>query len=334
MARPASFKASDIIKAANELNRASKNINGTSLRKLVGAGRPDALMKQYSELLEEGKITAVETTTEITEVVEVRELPKEVQQSLDDAVASLKNVVMNCNDIAHNTVENRLDAAMEKTKAAEVLAAEEVEKAQQDLGNAYDEIEQLKEESQAEVDLLNEKTTKLDQNNSDLKIELSGTKKDLNDIQEDNIDLTIKLEAKTNQCQVAEQESIVQKTRSEEVAKQLVTAQEVSAELNQKLNDANSINAKNLTEIATLTANVTNALEAKDEAKLDVITQTEIANKALSEAATASAEVAGITKQLTASEEREALLHKQLEAQAAEIAKYKMQMESLNKTKS
>ncbi|MFT5716331.1 MAG: hypothetical protein ACI9T7_000506 [Oleiphilaceae bacterium] len=334
MARPASFKASDVIKAANELNKLSKNINGTSLRKLVGAGRPDALMKQYNELLNEGKITTVEETTEVAEVVEVRELPVEVQQSLDEAVTSLKNVVMHCNDIAHNTVESRLSAAIEKAKDTEINAAEEVEKAQQDLGNAYDEIEQLKDEYQTEIDLLNEKLSQSIQVNSDLKIELSNTKKDLGDAQKSNIDLTTKLETKTEQCQLAEQDSLVQKTRAEEVAKQLITAQESSAELDIKLNDANYLNTKNLAEIATLTANVSNALEAKDEAKLEAMSQTEIANKALSEATTASAEVASTTKQLTASEEREALLHKQLEQKSAEIAECKMQVESSNKTKS
>ncbi|NQZ48620.1 MAG: hypothetical protein HRT95_00070 [Moritella sp.] len=65
-----------------------------------------------------------------------------------------------------------------------------------------------------------------------------------------------------------------------------------------------------------------------------MIAQTEIANDAQSEVATANAEVVGITKQLTASEEREALLHKKLEAQAADITGYKIQIESKNKTKS
>nr|WP_075519014.1 hypothetical protein [Moritella viscosa]SHO17377.1 Putative uncharacterized protein [Moritella viscosa] len=331
MARPTSFKSSDIIKAANELNKLSKNINGTSLRKLLGAGRPDALMKQYNELLVEGKITTVEETTEVAEVVEVRELPIEVQQSLDDAVTSLKNVVMHCNDIAHNTVESRLSAAIEKAKDTEINAAEEVEKAQQDLGNAYDEIEQLKDEYQTEIDLLNDKLSQSIQVNSDLRVDLTNTKKDFGTAQKSNIDLTAKLETKTSECHVAEQDSLVQKTRAEEVAKQLVLAQETSAELDIKLNDANSLNTKNLAEIATLTANLSNALEAKDEAKIEAMSQTEIANKALSEATTASAEVASTTKQIVTSEEREALLHKQLEVQAAEIAGYKIQIESKNK---
>lgn len=329
MAAPKKFKDSDIIKAANELNKAGKNINGTSLRKLVGAGRPDTLLKMYNDLLAEGKITAIEETTEVAEVVEVRELPKEVEQSLDDAINALKNVVMQCNDIAHNTVENRLSAAIEKAKSAEVFAAEEVEKSEADLAAAFDEIEQLKEESQAELDLLSEKNGELVKEVSETKSELRSYHKSCADLEGKNVDLLIKLEAKTEQCTTAEQESLVQATRTEEANKQLVTAEKVNIELTDKLDTAKDLNAQNLAEIATLKAKLEDALLAKDEAKTENKAQAFIANNALSEVAKSNAETVAAKEQVIALKDSEALLHKQLEQQAVTINEDKTKIETL-----
>ncbi|HHK8568962.1 TPA: hypothetical protein ACQYCS_004630 [Vibrio parahaemolyticus] len=308
MARPTSFKASDIINAANELSRTGKNINGTSLRKLVGAGRPDALMTMYNELLAEGKISTVEETKDVAEVVEIRELPQEVEQSLDDAVTALKNVVMQCNDIAHNTVEGRLNAAIEKAKAEEILAAEEVEKAQIDLGAAYDEIEQLRDEHQAEIESLNDKLAKRDQENSELKLELSSTKQALDDSQKSNTDLSSKLEAKTTQCVTAEQDAIVQKTRAEEMAKQLAAAQETNAELTKSLDAEKALKADEHGKAEAAEAKLTVALEAKQEAKQEA------------------------KEAIAALKANEAELHQQLEERAAKIAEIQLQTKEDAKT--
>ena len=270
MARPASFKSNDIINAANELIRTGKNINGTSLRKLVGAGRPDALMSMYNELLVEGKISTIEDQQEIAEVVEVRELPQEVEESLNNAVESLKNVVMQCNDIAHNAVEGRLSAAIEKAKAEEILAAEEVAKHQADLEMAYNDMEQLKEDHQAELERLNKKLAERDQENSDLKLELTSIKQSLNDQQKTNADLSTKLEAKTEQCQLAEQDAIVQKTKAEEVVKQLSSAQEIHAQLTSALDNERSLKAEEHGRAEAAEAKLAVALEDKQEAKEEV----------------------------------------------------------------
>ncbi|HHY0492716.1 TPA: hypothetical protein ACVU46_004510 [Vibrio parahaemolyticus] len=299
MARPTSFKASDIINAANELSRTGKNINGTSLRKLVGVGRPDALMSMYNELLAEGKITTVEEANkDVAEVVEVRELPQEVEESLNAAVESLKNVVMQCNDIAHSAVEGRLSAAIEKAKAEEILAAEEVEKAQLDLTSAYNEIEQLREEHQAELDRLNEILAKRDQENSDLKLELTSTKQSLNDQQKTNADLSAKLETKTEQCQQAEQDAIVQKTRAEEVGKQLTSVQETNAELTTSLDAEKALKADEHGRAEAAEAKLVAALESKQEAK----------------------------EAIAALKANEAELHQKLEEKAATIAESQLQI--------
>lgn len=297
MARPATFKASDIINAANELNRTGKSINGTSLRKLVGAGRPDALMTMYNELLEQGKISTIEKQHEVAEVVDVRELPAEVEESLNSAVESLKNVVMQCNDIAHNVVEGRLSAAIEKAKAEEILAAEEVEKAQLDLTAAYNEIEQLREEHQAELDQLNDKLAKLNQENSDLKLELTSIKQSLNAQHKINAEQSDKLETKTEQCQKAEQDAIIQKTRAEEIAKQLSSAQKANGELTSALDNEKALKATEHGRAEAAEAKLAVALEAKEEAKAEA-----------------------------------KILHQQLEEKAATIAENRQQIKEDEKT--
>lgn len=334
MARPTTFKSSDIIKATNELNKSSTSkITGTALRKLIGTGRPDVIMREYNKLLENGTITAKKTDTDINEVVEVRELSKELEASLGDAMTALKNVVMHCNDIAHNTVENRLSAAIDKAKSAEVLAAEDVEKSEIDLAAAYDEIEQLKDERMTETDQLNEKITTLIKENSNLKIELNSLKKSYEDTQEVKMDLSEKLEIKTEQYTHAEQESLVQKTRSEEVDKQLLTAHKINAEHSKKIEDATALHTSNTANIAKLTTQLTDAIKAKVDAKQEVKSQTEIANSALLGAAKSQAETVSAKEQITALKDSEAMLHKQLEELSATYAveneKAKMQIEIL-----
>ncbi|HHC7360971.1 TPA: hypothetical protein ACN30T_004407 [Vibrio parahaemolyticus] len=314
MARPASFRPSDIINAVNELNRTGKNINGTSLRKLVGAGRPDALMSMYNDLLAEGKISTIEEQQEVAEVIEVRELPPEVEESLNSAVESLKNVVMQCNDIAHTAVEGRLNAAIDKAKAQEVLAAEEIEKAQADLKAAYDEIEQLRDDHQAELDKLNEKLEKQNKENSDLKLELTSTKQSLNDQQKTNADLSTKLEAKTEQCQLAEQDAIVQKTKAEEVAKQLSSAQETHTQLTSALDNERSLKAEEHGRAEAAEAKLAVALEDKQEAKEEV----KALHQQLEEKAATIAETQLQTKEdakaIKVLKEAEASLKEQLES--------------------
>ncbi|WP_354624587.1 hypothetical protein [Psychromonas sp. MME2] len=334
MARPITFTSNDIIKAANELNKSSANkITGTALRKIIGTGRPEVIMRHYNKLLEAGTITATSTTTEVTEVVEVRDLPKEVEQSLNEAMTALKSVVMHCNDIAHNTVENRLSAAIDKAKSAEVLAAEDVEKSEIDLAAAYDEIEQLKDERMTETDQLNEKITTLIKENSDLKIELNSLKKSYEDTQTVKMDLLEKLEIKTEQYTHAEQEFLVQKTRSEEVDKQLLTAHKINAEHSKKIEDATALHTSNTANIAKLTTQLTDAIKAKVDAKQEVKSQTEIANSALLGAAKSHAETVSAKEQITALKDSEAMLHKQLEQliakHAVEVEQAKVQINVL-----
>jgi hypothetical protein len=288
-------------------------------------------MRQYNKLLEDGKIIAKEIATEITEVVEVRELPKEVGESLDDAILALKHVVMQCNDIAHNTVENRLSVAIDKAKAMEVFAAEEMEKSQKDLGAAYDEIEQLKDECLAETCLLNEKITTLNEENSDLKIESNSFKKAHEDTQNNNRNLSKKLEIKTEQCLHAVQECLVQQTRSEEVAKQLAEAQKSNAELIKKLEGAVVKHTSDTVEIAKLTTQLTDVTKVQKEAKIDAKLQTEIANNALLDVAKSQAETVSAKEQITALKDSDAMLHKQLKSlsatHAVEVEKAKVQIE-------
>lgn len=295
MARPTSFKESDIIRAVNKINKNPRiTINGTSLRDSVGSGRPDALFKLYTKMLDDGKITTIEEATEISEVVEVRELPVEVQQSLDEAVNSLKNVVMHCNDIAHNTVENRLSTAIDKAKAAEILAAEDVQKAQQDLCNAYDEIEQVKDENQDETDLLNEKITKLDRGNSELTVELNSIKKEFGDAQKENAELLEKLEsyaakmkeadikielltqernmAHTDKAEIKEQAAL---DKSELVDSHKAKVDSINAEHKQSIDALSKANTEAITEIgkakdqtiSTLQASVNDGKQLSEDIK-------------------------------------------------------------------
>jgi len=330
MAAPRKFKDSDIINAVNELNKAGKNISGGSLRRIIGTGRPDVLIEQYNKLLASGEITENTKKSGVSEVVEVRDLPREVQQSLDEAVASLKNVVMHCNDIAHNTVENRLSAAIEKAKETQLLAAEEIEVAQAERDSAYNEIEQLKDdaeqlkdEHQVDLDLLDEKLAKRDRENSDLKIELSNTKKSYEYTKSANTDLSRNLDEKTKQCSASEQESLVQKTRYEEVAKQLLAAQEANAGLTKKLDDASTLHTTNAAEIAKLKSQLEDSNNSKEEAIKEAILHEDRANNAFKEVEKFKAQTESAKEQVAELKSSEAQLHERLEKQVEENAEEK-----------
>ena len=152
MARPVTFKSEDIIRAAHDLNRAGGNINGTSLRKFVGSGRPDALMKEYSKLLTEGKITILEKSAGVARGVEVIALPFEMQKALDDALKLLKSTAFQCADI--------IDGSH--------LSVDEVQA----------EFDRLN----AKIEQLNSKLTISEKENLEFRIELNNTKRTLDTV--------------------------------------------------------------------------------------------------------------------------------------------------------
>ena len=162
MANHKTFTDQDVINAANELKALNKPVNGNSLRRLVGSGRPSTLLDMYENLVSKGNINVVAVLEESDAVtMEAHDLPSEIKEELELGLQAISNMISRCNDIAHHVVESRLNKAVEEAKNARIAAETLVEEAAKREELAYEEAETYKDE----IEVLDAKVTDLDKQN-------------------------------------------------------------------------------------------------------------------------------------------------------------------------
>ncbi|MCW8349051.1 DNA-binding protein [Vibrio sp. ZSDZ65] len=144
MARDRSFTDNDIIDAVRQLNETGRNINKTSLRSVIGKGRPATLYSTYTELLEQGKIEQ-ELSLPAEPESKTHELPPEISEIAAVVLSDIEAMIHRVNDAAHNIVEGRLNKAIENAKAQSIEAGERVQSIEQELEVAYNTIEDSNE---------------------------------------------------------------------------------------------------------------------------------------------------------------------------------------------
>ena len=165
--RAKGFTDEQVIAAAIELDREGKNINGTSLRKVIGTGRPNTLIDTYNQLKDQDRIKLLpkEVRASFTATNEI-ELPSSVAEKMSLLLAQVEELVQECNNEAHNAADKRLTAAQEDANNAKKQASITIEAAIKDQEQAYEEVEDLKDEldiQKQKFDELNEKFIKIEQ---------------------------------------------------------------------------------------------------------------------------------------------------------------------------
>lgn len=180
MANHKTFSEQDVINAANELKSQNKPINGNSLRRLVGSGRPSTLIEMYESLVTKGNINVPVITEESDNVtMECHDLPSEIKEELELGLQAISNMISRCNDIAHHVVESRLNKAVEEAKDARIAAETLVEEAAKREEQAYEEAETYKDE----IEVLDANVTDLDKQNVSITHQLETSTNKIDELQ-------------------------------------------------------------------------------------------------------------------------------------------------------
>jgi chromosome segregation ATPase len=176
MARERGFTDEQIIAAADQLAAAGKNINGSSLRAIIGVGRPKNLIDTYENLMKNGVIQVKNEVVDTAQEMVHQELPPEIADMRSVVLGDVDSMINRINDLAHHTVEQRLNGAIkEANKRAADAAIREAESVKEQE-KAFDQVEDVLDTVDAvnkEKEILNNLKTQL---KSSLDISLSETK--------------------------------------------------------------------------------------------------------------------------------------------------------------
>lgn len=289
MARDRGFSIEDVKKAATELLAEGKNINGTSLRKKIGTGRPSALIAAYSELLDKGAIS-IPAQIDKAEPIKRRELPQDVNDQLSSLLEQASEMVHQINDYANHLAELRLNNAVLEATEAAANATLKVEESLAQQADAFEANEDLKDEIES------------------LKGRLQSANDEISQLKIDKVELSSKLAAsmskvKDRDAAIAEQTKTLKKhkvaletaekgrvkaegqvtlleTRVTQLESDLSEFNKTTGMLEQAQTQIESMS----TEIATLTGRVQDANDAK--------------TKALNNQASLESTISGLNKEL------------------------------------
>lgn len=184
MARERAFTDQQIIDAANELTLSGKNINGTSLRNKVGAGRPSTLFEVYQELNKKGSIVVHTETTEPQPEITQQILPPEIDSMLSVTLADIENMIQHINNNAHYVIEQRLNSAINEANERAADAAKRQAEVEVEMESAFNHVEDMREELETSKENATN-AVKLNQElNQALEVSKSETKATINAKQE------------------------------------------------------------------------------------------------------------------------------------------------------
>lgn len=167
MANPRSFSDEDVISAARTLVQQGKNINATNLRSIIKKGRQDVIMATYNRLVEEGAIATQNLPVEEVEVKQY-ELPSEVQELASILQADFSGMILKINDLANDVAERRLNRAVEEAQSQAKLSIERVAEIEAVAAQAYEEVEDIREELEVCNDALTSANKEIQQLTNDL----------------------------------------------------------------------------------------------------------------------------------------------------------------------
>lgn len=134
--RPKSYTEQDIVNAVKSISEKGKKVTGSLLRMKINKGRPDSLLSDYEQLVEDGKIVQVDKQKDLTAVIveiEHKPLPSEIADCLSAGQSQLESIVRQCNDNAHNIHEQRVANEIKKSRHEVEVAQLELQEISKDL---------------------------------------------------------------------------------------------------------------------------------------------------------------------------------------------------------
>lgn len=199
MARSKGYSEQDVIVAVAELTEKGRSINGSSLRSVIGTGRPANIFATYEKLLEEGALDKYRQLPVEEEQEKEYELPPEIIDAREIVLSDMSVIFTRINNLANSIAEKRLNAAVLQAKEMARVSSERLASAEEEMNQAYNTIEDQKDlldsaETQAagylerinqlekDLALSNNRNDSLEVDNGRLKFEvdeLKGSKKTL-----------------------------------------------------------------------------------------------------------------------------------------------------------
>ena len=264
MANHKTFTDQDVINAANELKAQNKPVNGNSLRRLVGSGRPSTLIEMYESLVTKGNINVPAVLEESDNVtMECHDLPSEIKEELELGLQAITNMISRCNDIAHHVVESRLNKAVEEAKNARIAAETQVEEAAKREELAYEEAETYKEE----IEQLETNVADLDKQNVNLTHQLETSTNKIDELQS-QLDAANKELIKVNKDLVkANKDKDAAETKHESVSDQLTEVKKEVTSLKNEAKKQTSTIQKQASDLGEAVGKVTALTEQLAETK-------------------------------------------------------------------
>lgn len=222
MGRHKKFAREDVINAAETLLTNGKQITASSLRGIIGCGRPENIYELYLQLNEEGVIKLPESDSSAKVKLVTHDLPPEIGERLPVFLADIEAMVHDINNYAHQIVERRLNSALseanlrvEQADNREKEAVKQLEIAYNDLEDSAEIIEKQEDEItklQKQVESLTHKLDKQTTISNDAKTLVSEhaetiriSKEENQKLQESLSSANIKIASVESKLDVAEQ---------------------------------------------------------------------------------------------------------------------------------
>lgn len=124
MARSKGYSEQDVIVAVAELTEKGRSINGSSLRSVIGTGRPANIFATYEKLLEEGALDKYRQLPVEEEQEKEYELPPEILDAREIVLSDMSAIFTRINNLANSIAEKRLNAAVLQAKEMARVSSE------------------------------------------------------------------------------------------------------------------------------------------------------------------------------------------------------------------
>jgi chromosome segregation protein len=145
MARSKGYSEQDVIVAVAELTEKGRSINGSSLRSVIGTGRPANIFATYEKLLEEGALDKYRQLPVEEEQEKEYELPPEILDAREIVLSDMSVIFTRINNLANSIAEKRLNAAVLQAKEMARVSSERLASAEEEMNQAYNTIEDQKD---------------------------------------------------------------------------------------------------------------------------------------------------------------------------------------------
>lgn len=263
MARNKGYTEDDVIRAVAELMEQGRNINGSSLRSIIGTGRPANIFATYEALVEEGKIDQSRQLQVEENPEKEYDLPPEIIEAREVILADMSTIFARVNNLANSLAEKRLSAAVNQAKEMAKVSSERLAAVEGEMDQAFNQIEDQAETIES---LENEVSTHL-KTIGDLEKKVAVFTNRIETLEIEGGRLSQDNEERRQEVRTLQTENSEQFTQIANLTSSSKALEDSNVELNQKLSDEQQANKQLQGKIDDLEGRLIQADKEKVEAE-------------------------------------------------------------------